>query len=413
MRYRFGPFLLVPETRELLAGGTARPIEPQVFDLLHLLVRQRERVVSTDELMAAVWNGRIVSESAVSARISAARSAIDDDGKRQHWIRTVPKRGFRFVGPVEPVPPGGTASPGGAASAAGVPVASDRQRVAFCRSADRTRIAYASSGSGYPLVRAGHWLTHLEHDWHSPIWRPFLDRLNRRFRVVRYDQRGNGLSQWDVADFSLDRFVEDLEAVAQACEAERFALFGTSQGAPIAIAYACRHPDRVSHLILQGGYERGRLLRISEGDREQAQAILTLMRNGWGKANSPFIDAFATMFIPDGSREQRDSLVDLQRRTTSPANAVAIRAAVDSFDVSGLLDKVGMPTLVIHARDDGVQPLDQGYRLAAGIAKAEFLMLESRNHVILPEEKAWPVLFEALERFVLDAPSPDGNAGLS
>ncbi len=401
MRYRFETFVLVPETRELLAAGVPRPVEPQVFDLLLHLVREHQRVISHDELIAAVWNGRIVSDSAVSARISAARSAIGDDGKRQQWIRTVPKRGFRFVGPVETLGPQiqAPAAPASDADSSG------RQRVAFCRSADGTRIAYATSGGGYPLVKAGHWLTHLEHDWHSTIWRPFLDALNRQFNVIRYDQRGNGLSEWDVSDFSLDRFVEDLEAVVEASGVGRFALYGTSQGAPIAVAYACRHPEKVSHLVLHGGYEKGRLVRAAESDRAQGEAILTLMRHGWGKANSPFIDAFATMFIPDGSRAQIESLADLQRQTTSPQNAVSIRSAVDGFDVSDLLEKIGVPTLVIHARDDGVQPLEQAYRLASRIPKAEFLMLESRNHVILPEEKAWPVLFDGLGRFVLDASS--------
>lgn len=396
MRYRFGPYVLAPETRELLAAGIARPIEPQVFDLLCHLVGAHERVVSTDELIEAVWNGRIVSDSAISARISAARAAIGDDGKRQEWIRTIPRRGFRFVGPVEEA---GPARPAGVSSHA------DSQSIAFCRSADGTRIARAASGGGYPLVKAGHWLTHLDHDWHSPIWRPFLDRLNEKFRVVRYDQRGNGLSEWDVADFSFDRFVEDLEAVVDACGLDRFALYGTSQGAPIAAAYASRHPDRVSHLVLHGGYEKGRLVRAAEEDRAQAEAILTLMRNGWGRANSPFIDAFATMFIPGGSREAIDSLVDLQRLTTSPGNAVAIRRAVDGFDVGDLLGAIRSPTLVIHARDDGVQPLEQGYRLATRIPAAEFLMLDSRNHVILPGERAWDVLFDSLARFILDAPA--------
>lgn len=400
MRYRFGPFVLAPETRELLAAGVPRPVEPQVFDLLHHLVRERDRVVPTDELIGAVWNGRFVSDSAVSARISAARSAIGDDGKRQQWIRTVAKRGFRFVGPVEDV----ASQPHDGGSPAVVPSAADRQHVAFCRSADGTRIAHASSGSGYPLVKAGHWLTHIEHDWHSPIWRPFLDRLNRQFHVVRYDQRGNGLSEWEVSDFSLERFVEDLEAVVDASGVERFALYGTSQGAPIAVAYACRHPDRVSHLVLHGGYEKGRLVRATGSDRAEGEALLTLMRNGWGRANSPFIDAFATMFIPGGSREQLDSLVDLQRRTTSPQNAAAIRLAVDGFDVSDLLAGIRSPTLVIHVRDDGVQPLDEAYRLATRIPDAGFLMLDSRNHVILPGEKAWDALFDGLARFILDAP---------
>ncbi|MBX3540028.1 MAG: alpha/beta fold hydrolase [Chelatococcus sp.] len=400
MRYRFGSFELTTDTRELLAGGRPIDAEPQVFDLLLHLMRERDRVVSLDELLEVVWKGRLVSNSAINARVSAARSVIGDDGKRQEWIRTIPRRGFRFVGAVETISPALPDEP----SKKPAPMQA-YQRVAFCRSADGTRIAYATSGNGYRLVKAGHWLTHLEHDWHSPIWRPFLDRLSQRFQVTRYDQRGNGLSEWDIGDFSLDRFVEDLEAVVSAAHLERFALFGSSQGVPIAIAYACRHPHKVSHLVLQGGYEKGRLVR-AESDKQQGEALLTLMRHGWGKSNSPFLDAFATMFIPDGSREQVASLADLQRQTASPENAASIRLAVDHFDVSHLLERLSVPTLVAHSRDDGIQPLEQGYRLATRIRQAEFLMLESRNHVILPEEKAWGALFEGIERFVLEADLP-------
>lgn len=397
MAYRFGNCELVPETRELRVAGTPRPIEPQVFDLLHHLIRERDRVVPVDELIDAIWAGRIVSDSAIAARISAARSAIGDDGKRQEWIRTVTRRGFRFVGPVDPpLPP--VPAPGTA-----------RQRIGFCHSADGTRIAYATTGAGYPMVKAGHWLTHLKHDWKSPIWRPFLDRLNSRFQVLRYDQRGNGLSDWDVRDFSLGRFVEDLEAVVAAAGAERFALYGSSQGAPIAIAYAARHPERVSHLILHGGYEQGRLIRSGEAEREQGEAILTLIRHGWGKRGSPFINAFSTMFIPDGSRDEIASLVDLQRNTTSPENAASIRAAVDRFDVSDLLPRIRARTLVIHARDDGVQPLEQGRRLASRIPGAEFVLLDSANHVVLPSEPAWAALFDAIGDFVPAAATSDAR----
>jgi pimeloyl-ACP methyl ester carboxylesterase len=366
-----------------------------VFDLLVFLLRERERVISVDELIQAVWNGRIVSDSAISARISAARAAIGDDGTAQRWIRTIRRRGFRFVGAVEETE-----------AAAHPPASGGRQRVALCRSSDGTRIAYATGGTGYPLVKAGHWLTHLEHDRQSPIWRPLLERLERRFRLVRYDQRGNGLSDWDIADLSLDRFVEDLEAVVDAAGLDRFALYGTSQGAPIAVAYAHRHPDRVSHLILHGGFEKGRLLRLSERERVEGEAILTLIRHGWGRPGSPFIDAFATMFVPEGSREQIDSLVELQRLTTSPENAAALRAAIDRFDVSGLIGEIATPTLVIHARDDGVQPLEEGRALAARIPGAEFLLLEGRNHVVLPQEKAWPILFGEIERFILGGAAP-------
>lgn len=396
MKYRFGDCELSPASRELLLSGKPQLVEPQVFDLLCHLLQERGRLVTRDELIEVVWGGRTVSDSAVSARISVARSAIGDDGSSQRWIRTVTRRGFRFVGDVEIVP---TSVENTAAQGTIQPDA--RQRVRFCRSADETRIAFATSGSGYPLVRAGHWLTHLEHDWHSPIWRPFLNELNLTFRVTRYDQRGNGLSQWEVEDFSLDRFVEDLEAVVDAAGLERFALYGTSQGAPIAVAYAARHPERLSHLILQGGYTKGRLLRLAESERAQAEAILTLIRHGWGKRGSPFIKAFSTMFIPDGSQEQIESLAELQHLTTSPENAARIRGAVDRFDITDLLPQIRTPTMVLHARDEGIQPLEQGRELAAGIPGAEFVMLESANHMILPQEPAWNDLFAALHAFIL------------
>ncbi|MER2535835.1 MAG: alpha/beta fold hydrolase [Rhizobiaceae bacterium] len=398
MRYRFGQFELVQETRELLASGQPRPIEPQVFDLLCQLLQARDRVVSRDELIASVWNRRIVSDAAISARISAARASIDDDGRAQNWIRTIPRRGFRFVGPVE------TDDESARTVATGNPAR--RQRIAFCRSRDGTRIAYAASGDGYPLVKVGHWLTHLEHDWNSPIWRPMLERLSGSFHLVRYDQRGNGLSDWHAGELSLDRFVDDLEAVIDHAGLARVAIYGTSQGAPTAVAFAHRHPGRVSHLVLHGGFEKGRLIRADESERAQAEAILTLMRHGWGKPGSAFIDAFATLFIPDGDREQTQSLVDLQKQTTSPENAVALRATVDRLDVSDLVETVDVPTLVLHSRHDAVQPIDQGRQLASRIPGAEFVMLDSRNHMVLPQEKAWPVLFERLEDFILKAQRP-------
>ncbi len=390
MRYRFGSCELRLDSHELVVAGAPRAIEPQVFDVLRVLIENAGRLVSTDALIANVWGGRIVSDSAIGARISAARAAIGDDGRQQKMIKTVTRRGFRFVGEVETI---GERQPADGR-------ALDGQRVRFCGSSDGAQIAFATTGSGYPFVRAGHWLTHLEHDWHSPIWRPFLNELGRRFQVTRYDQRGNGLSDWQVDDFSLDAFVDDLEAVVDAAGIDKFALYGTSQGAPIAIAYATRHPGRVSHLILHGGYVKGRLVRGPIEEREQGEALLTLIRHGWGKAGSPFLRSFSTMYIPYGSAEQIASLVDLQRLTTSAENAARLRAAVDAFDVSGLLDKVETPTLVIHARNDGVHPLEQGRKLATGIKGAELLMLESGNHAILQHEPAWQILLNELESFV-------------
>lgn len=398
MRYRFGTFELSTETRELLSGGVAVEVEPQVFDLIALLAGSGGRLVSHDELIEKIWGGRIVSDSAVSARVSAARATLGDNGLRQEFIRTVPKHGFRFVAAVEP----DEETPGASADAS----APARQRVMFCHSRDGTCIALAITGSGTPLVKAGHWLTHLEHDWQSPSWRPFLDELGSRFQLIRYDQRGNGLSDRTAVNFSLDAFVEDLEAVVDTVGVERFALYGTSQGVPIAIAYAARHPERVERLILQGGYHKGRLLRATGAERDQGEAMLTLIRHGWGKADSPFMKAFASIYMPEASREQIDSLALLQSMTAMPEDAARLRQAIDQFDVTELLGRVTAPTLVLHARGDGVQPLDQGRELAAGISGAEFVMLDTSNHVIVPGDRAWKDLVQAIADFAGARPAP-------
>lgn len=394
MRYRFADCEIDTDAHRLAVAGEPRTVEPQVFDLIRHLVENPGRLVSRDELIEAVWGGRIVSDSAISARISAARAAVGDDGAKQAIIATVPRRGFRLAVAPETVREA-AAEPARSAGQA----SSSAQRVRFCTSADGTRIAYARTGSGRPFVRAGHWLTHLEHDWQSPVWRPFLDELGRNFQVTRYDQRGNGLSDWTVADFSLDRFVEDLEAVVDAAGLDHFVLYGTSQGAPISIAYAARHPDRVSHLILHGGYVKGRLVRGPAEEREAGRAMLTLIRHSWGKPGSAFLTSFAAMYVPDGTQEQIESLAELQRRTTNAENASALREAVDGFDVAGLLGRVSCPTLVLHARNDGVHPIEQGRALAAGIPGAEFVMLDSDDHAILSHEPAWDVLFGEIRRF--------------
>jgi DNA-binding winged helix-turn-helix (wHTH) protein len=275
-------------------------VEPQVFDLLCLLAREANRVVSHDELIAEIWGGRIVSDSAISARISAARTAIGDDGASQRYIRTVPRRGFRFVCAVDEI---GMERNSGSAATDTV-----EQQVRFTRSSDGTNIAYAETGSGYPLVKAGHWLTHLEYDWHSPIWRPLLDQLSRDFRIVRYDQRGNGLSDWDPLEYSLECFVDDLAAVVDAAALKCFALYGTSQGAAVAVAYACRFPERVSHLILQGGYEAGRLLRSSAGERSEGEALMTLVRQAGANRRARSSRCFRQCSFPTGRRRRSTQL---------------------------------------------------------------------------------------------------------
>src|SRR5258708_35101796 len=256
----FGGYELARERGELLLHDAPVHVEPQVFDLLLYLVANRDRVVSKDEMVDAVWGGRIVSDVTLNRRINATRRAIGDDGKTQALIRTVPRRGFRFVGQVGQkalMPGAAVESPSGALQAStGVPSA-PAQQVRFCRSADGVNLAAATCGDGFPVVRTGTWLTHIQRDWESPVWAPLFQRLAARFCLVRYDPMGCGVSDRQAPDISFEGFVRDLEAVVDSLRLERFALFGTSQGAAVSITYAARHPDRVTHLILSGGFALG------------------------------------------------------------------------------------------------------------------------------------------------------------
>ena len=388
MRFRFGDGLVLdPARRELRRGrdGEPVPVEPQVFDLLLHLLRHRERVVSRDEMLEAVWGGRIVSESTIASRINAARRAVGDNGEEQRLIRTVARRGVRFVGEAREEAGEGAATPeSGGGPSPGDAGPAPRQEVTFLRSADGVCLAVASAGQGGTvLVKTANWLNHLEHDWRSPVWSPLLHRLASGRRLVRYDGRGNGLSDREVADISFGAFVRDLEAVVDGLGLGRFALFGISQGAAVAIAYATAHPERVSRVVLHGAYAQGRSRRGSEAERELARAFLALIRQGWGDEHSAFVRAFASVYFPAAAPEQMRAWVELQRLTTSAETAMRIRAACDEIDVTGLLGRVRAPTLVLHSRHDNVAPLDQGRRIAAAIPGARFVELESDNHVVL------------------------------
>jgi pimeloyl-ACP methyl ester carboxylesterase/DNA-binding winged helix-turn-helix (wHTH) protein len=393
--------VLDEERRELRRGGALVAVEPQVFDLLAHLLNGRGRVVTRDDLLASVWRGRIVSESTLASRVNAARRAIGDSGEAQRLIRTIPRRGFRFVGAVQ--------EQGGAASAPDT-AARPRQEVTFCCSADGAALAVAAAGEGPLLLRAGTWLTHVEKDWDSPLWSPLLRRLAQRHRLIRYDARGNGLSDRDVAAITFDAFVEDLAAVAASLGNNPFALMGASQGGAAAIAYAAAHPGRVSRLILCGAYARGRNRRSTPVEREKAQALMTLMRQGWGDERSAFMQAFSSVYLPKGTPEQIRWWTDLQRATTSAETAIRFRDACDEIDVSDLLPRVRAPTLVLHSRGDTVSPFEEGRRIAAAIPQARFVELDSDNHVIMEGEPAWLRLLDEIERFLASADHTDTAA---
>ncbi len=276
------------------------------------------------------------------------------------------------------------------------------QQIRFCAAPDGTQIAYATVGQGPPLVKTANWLNHLEYDWESPVWRHVFRDLAKDHQLIRYDERGNGLSDWDVEDISFEAFVSDLETVVDAAGTERFALFGISQGCAISIAYAVRHPERVTHLVLYGGYARGWKRRGSRAELETREALQTLMRQGWGQDNPAFRQVFTSRLIPGGTLEQMKWFNDLQKITTSPENAVRIDQATGDLDVSELLSQVTAPTLVLHCRDDAVCPFNEGRRIAAGIPGARFVALEGRNHLILEDEPAWPRFLQEVENFLAE-----------
>ena len=264
------------------------------------------------------------------------------------------------------------------------------QRIRYLRTSDGVKLAWAEAGSGPVLVKAANWLTHLEYDWESPVWQHWIRFLAEHFRFLRYDERGCGMTDWNAGDVSFDRWVEDLEAVVDASEArEPFALLGISQGASVCIAYAVRHPERVSRLILYGAYARGWGRRGElEGEREY-NAIVELVRLGWGKDNPAFRQIFTSRFIPGGTDEQVGWFNELCRKTSSPAVAAELLATRAHILVTDLLARVHVPTLVIHAREDMVCPIAEGRLVAAGIRDAQFVELDSRNHILLEREPAW------------------------
>jgi pimeloyl-ACP methyl ester carboxylesterase/DNA-binding CsgD family transcriptional regulator len=279
------------------------------------------------------------------------------------------------------------------------------QKIRFCTAPDGVRLAYATSGKGPPLVRVGHWMTHLERDWESPVWRPWLVELSKFNTLIRYDQRGNGLSDRNVPDISFETWLADLETVVAAAGHSPVALLGASQGAPIAIAYAARHPQRVSRLVLYGGYARGRLKRAAPAQSEEAEVQVRLVKLGWGRDDPAFRQFFAMQFLPSGSAEQLRSFNELQRISTSAENAARIMELTNGIDVSAFLPKVRAPTLVIHAREDLRVPLDEARLMASTIPNARFALLEGRNHILLEGEPAWPRFLEEIRSFLGDGPA--------
>lgn len=386
--YRFAGCELDPGSFSLRRDGRVVHVEPQVLDVLAYLLAHRDRLVPRRELLEAVWGDHFVSESALSSRLMQARHAVGDDGRRQAVIATVHGRGYRFVAPVETVAE--------ITEVADAPddVGGGRQEVRYCVADNGVCVAYAVTG--------------LEND--NPIWGHWLRELARDHALVRYDERGCGLSDWDVPGSGFEDWVDDLELVVGASGVGRpFALLGISQGAAVAVAYAVRHPEQVARLVLVGGYARGRMVRAQTPEaREEAALDLEIDRVAWRRADDSFRQLFASQFLPDAGREQWDAFNRLLRSTTSTDNVVTFLDVFAHIDVTALAPRMACPTLVVHSRGDERVPRSQARELAGLLPRSRLVMLSSRNHILTADEPAWPVFLAELRAFLV---GPRGAAG--
>jgi pimeloyl-ACP methyl ester carboxylesterase/DNA-binding CsgD family transcriptional regulator len=283
--------------------------------------------------------------------------------------------------------------------------------VRFARSAQGVRIAYATVGSGPPLVRAAHWLGSLDFDWQTPVWGPWIEAICRHRSLTRYDCRGCGLSDREVDSLDLDELVGDLESVVDAAGIERFALLGMSQGGAVSIVYAARHPERVSHLVLCGAFARGGLRRDPSLEQRDARAAMVrLVELGWGQDNPAFLQMFTSQFFPDATPAQAHAFNEIQRRAASPATAARLIRSFSEFDATPALARIRVPTLVFHSRHDSRVPFDEGRLIATSIPGARFEPLDSRNHVPLDGEPAFAQLQASLREFLAPGEAAIGAA---
>ena len=274
------------------------------------------------------------------------------------------------------------------------------QTVAYCTAGDGTKLAWSEVGEGPVLVKTANWLNHLEFDFESPIWRGWIAEIAADRRLLRYDARGNGLSDWDVADLSLDAFVDDLATVVDCAGIGQFDLLGISQGAAVSVAFSLKYPERVRRIVLLGGYAQGWRARADNEEISRREAMLTLTELGWGKDNPAYRQMFTNLYVPGGSAKQMDWFNELQRRSTSPKNAVRLMRSLAGIDVTKLLPMVKHPTLVLHAKGDQVIPFAQGELLSGNIPGAKFVPLDSDNHILIDSEPAFTRFIEEMRDFL-------------
>jgi len=391
-RYRFEP-----HTARLWEVDDEIRLTPKAAAVLAMLVARAGTPVTKRELFASVWSNRVVSDDALTSCVQELRKALGDDAKNPRYIQTRHRTGYQFVGAFAPGAP--AAREGDTVRAGRIDSPALEQRIAFVRSRDRTNIAYALSGEGPPLVRAGTWLTHVQHDWDSPVWAHWLRFMSSRHTLVRYDPRGCGLSQSDVGAVTFTDWVGDLEAVVDRLELDSFALFGMSQGAAIAAEYAIRHPRRVAQLVLYAPLVTG-WRGHSNAQARRWQLMEQLVQSGWGESNMAFPSMFAHLFLPESSPETRHWYAELQRKSASKEVASRFMSVLADLHLYSRLKQIEVPTLVFQiAREQAVDP-----RTAIGIAGkipgSRFVSIDSSNHILLEDEPGWRQFKNAFTRHV-------------
>lgn len=398
LRYQFGPYELDATEHRLLCNGEEVPLQLKAFETLCTLVENAGRLMKKEDLLRKVWPDTVVEENNLNKNVSILRKALGEQDDGQSYIETVPKVGYRFVAIVREI--GTAASEREVATASPRSSALPRQEIKFSTTSDGVRLAWATVGSGPALVKASNWLTHLDYEWESPIWRHWWAELSKHHQVVRYDERGNGMSQRDVSEVSFDTWVRDLETVVDAAKLDRFTLLGISRGGAIAIAYAAKHPERVNKLVLYGAFPMGLNHYGTPEQLEERRALASLTRLGWGVQNSIFCRMFTQRFIPNATPQHETWFDSLQRVSTSAENAARLLEVDANIDVRGLLRTIRVPTLVVHCDSERVVPVELGRLLAAEIPNARYVSLPSANHLLMEEEPAWRNLVQELDTFL-------------
>ena len=390
MILRFADCTLDTDRQALSRGGAPVPVEPQVFDLIRLLAENADRLVTRDEIVDAVWGGRAVSESAISARIASARKAVGDDGQRQAVIRTVQRRGLQMAVPVSAGAAAATPSPAAAAA---------KPKIRYATAGDGTTLAYAVGGSGPPVAVVSFYMTDIEKEMHWPGLHEDFDAIMEQNTLLRVDQRGAGLSRRPLESLDLDTFAEDMRAVLDAAGIERTAILAKSAGAMTALTFARKYPERVDRMLIVGGYVDGRVRRTGRTD-PAPDAIRTILEEGWTDPQSIFMSAYMTAYFPEGPEEVSRSLAEYVQANTSQENILLFRDMVDRASVADCLEHIACPVLVIHSRNNRIHPLSEGQKLAAGIRQAEMMVLESANELPLFGHPSWESYLSAVLAFL-------------